>query len=285
MFARLIKAGRRAFGLQRPGRNLKVLTGDTFLVSFPNSGNTWVRFLVANLLYPNAVVDFKTINALIRDPEITAERDLLSCHKPRVIKSHQYFDPRYEQVIYIVHDPRDVVVSQYHFQRKRRILSDEFPLPECVHLFIAGKTCAYGSWGDNVGSWLATRGGSPGFLIVRYEDLIENTVRELTRIGKFLSVVASDQQIERAVKESSADNMRRLEQLQSRYFSSTKDTRQDIPFVRVARASNWHQGLPQPSAREIAVTWSALMNTLGYAIEKLEHYTRDTESPLKKRAS
>ena len=40
---------RRALGLDPPGKSLQILPDDVFLVSFPKSGNTWTRFLLANL--------------------------------------------------------------------------------------------------------------------------------------------------------------------------------------------------------------------------------------------
>jgi hypothetical protein len=47
--------------------------------------------------------------------------------RPGIIKSHQYFDPRYKRVIYVVRDPRDVALSQFHFHRKRGLIEDSYP--------------------------------------------------------------------------------------------------------------------------------------------------------------
>src|SRR5438309_6216795 len=44
-----------------------------------------------------------------------------------LIKTHQYFDPRYRKVIYIVRDPRDVALSYHQFQRKYRQIEDSYP--------------------------------------------------------------------------------------------------------------------------------------------------------------
>ena len=38
-------------GTDCAGRDLAVYADDTFVVSYPRSGNTWTRFLVANLVY------------------------------------------------------------------------------------------------------------------------------------------------------------------------------------------------------------------------------------------
>ena len=63
-------------GRDRAGRNTVVFPDDTFIVSYPKSGNTWTRFLVANLAYPNQKVDFTTINRLIADPALASKRFL-----------------------------------------------------------------------------------------------------------------------------------------------------------------------------------------------------------------
>src|ERR1700730_11895985 len=175
MMHRLISGTKRALGLHHPGRNMAVLPDDTFLVSYPKSGNTWTRFLVGNLVHPETTADFSNINIIIPDPEALSKNQMRRMPRPRIIKSHQYFDPRYKKVIYIVRDPRDVALSQYHFHRKRKLIADDSPFETFVARFIAGETSPYGSWGENVSSWLATRQNDSGFLLLRYEDMMENT--------------------------------------------------------------------------------------------------------------
>ena len=264
MLKRAIVEAKRVFGLHSPGRNLAVFPDDTFLVSFPKSGNTWARFLIANLVRPNEKIDFSNVNGVIPGPEVTPNRDLMRIPRPRIIKSHQYFDPRYKQVIYIVRDPRDVVVSQYHFQRKRKLVADGFPLADFVGKFLAGENCFYGSWGEHVGSWLATRHGQQGFLLLRYEDMVADTAPELAKVAAFLNVSATPDRIAQAVQRSSADTMRQLEKSQAQLFTSTKNTRQDIPFVRAPKAGGWRDALPEESVARIEQAWGHLIRWLGY---------------------
>ncbi len=245
---------------------MAVFPDDTFLVSYPKSGNTWARFLIANLVRPHDKIDFSNVNRVIPGPEVTRNRDLIRLPRPRIVKSHQYFDPRYPRIVYIVRDPRDVVVSQYHFQRKRKLLADHFPLPEFVRLFLTGQTCFYGSWGEHVASWLATRHGTPGFLLLRYEDMIQDTAQELSKVACFLNLPATPDLLERAVSRSSADRMRQLEKSQAQLFTSTKDTRQDIPFVRAAQPGGWQSSLPPECAAQIEQAWGQIMRWLGYEL-------------------
>jgi len=266
MLKRVITGTKRAFGLKPPGRNLTVFPDDTFLVSYPKSGNTWARFLIANLLRPQEKVGFSNIHAIVPGIDVVPHREMLRMPRPRIIKSHQYFDLRYRRVIYIVRDPRDVALSEYHAQRKSKRISDDSPIEEFVRRFVAGESCDYGSWGEHAASWLATRYGQAGFLLVRYEDMIEDTARELARMADFLGLDANAELMEQAVSRSRADNMRKLEKSQAALFNATKDTRQDILFVRSAKAGGWRSELPENSILQIEQAWGHVIRWLGYEL-------------------
>jgi hypothetical protein len=264
MFQRIMAGVKLALGLHHPGRNLAVFPDDIFIVSYPKSGNTWTRFLIANLAYPDEPANFANINRLTPDPEGLSKRQLSRQPRPRILKSHQYFDPRYPRIIYVVRDPRDVALSQYHFHRKRKLIDDDYPVERFVTRFIAGETSPYASWGQNVGSWLATRNNRPGFLLLRYEDMIEDPAQELAKVASFLGLSATRERIDQAVERSSADQMRKLEQTQALMWSSTRNTRQDIPFVRSAKSGGWKTGLPEASVAELEAAWGTIMTLLRY---------------------
>jgi hypothetical protein len=261
----LVAGVKRAFGLHRPGRNLMVHPDDVFIVSYPKSGNTWTRFLVANLVYPEKNPDFANINDLLPDVQGMSKRDLERAARPRILKSHEYFDPRYPKVIYIVRDPRDVVLSEYHFDIKRRAIAEDYPLPQFVARFVRGElNHAYGTWGENVATWFYTRRGDARFLLVRYEDLQSRAMEEMGKIASFLGVAADRERLAFAIGQSSAERMRELEKKQGHLWSSTRETRQDKPFVRSAKAGGWKAELPEGSVEEIESAWGGLMREMGY---------------------
>src|ERR1700733_5811248 len=144
-------------GLDRAGRPFTVILDDTFLVSYPKSGNTRVRFLLANLMYPKETVGFANINRLLPAPGVLSKRFLRSLPRPRVMKSPEPFDVRFRKVIYLVRDPRDVAVSEYHFDLKKRYIEADVTLEQFVKRFIAGETSSYGSWWEHAASWIAAR--------------------------------------------------------------------------------------------------------------------------------
>jgi hypothetical protein len=259
------------FGLDQAERNFAVRANDTFVVSYPRSGNTWTRFLIANLVHPGAEVTFANIERLIPDTASQSNRVLKRTPSPRIIKTHQYFDHRYPRVIYIVRDPRDVVLSYYDFQRKYRQIQDEYPIDRYVEDFVRGRIDSrdWGTWGENVASWIATRGCSPNFLLLRYEDMIANTPRELARIANFLNVNVSEGRLLEITERSSADRMRTLEQHQSQDWVATKNRRKDIPFVRLAKSGGWKTELPANSVAAIESTWGHIMRTAGYDLSSI----------------
>jgi hypothetical protein len=250
-------------GTDIAGRNLKVFPDDTFIASYPRSGNTWTRFLIANLMHPEKPVTFANIETIIPDATALSSRELKRVPRPRLIKTHEYFEPRFRKVIYLVRDPRDVVLSLYNFRRKYRSVDDSYPIERYVaERFLPGDLDV--SWGEHVGSWLGTRMNQPGFLLVRYEDLLQDPTRELCRLASFLGIAASTETLTQAIERSSANRLRQLEKVEHEAWVTTKGKRADVPFIAEAVAGTWKQKLPAPSVALIESAWGHLMNSLGY---------------------
>jgi len=252
------------------GRRVTVLPGDVFIVSYPKSGNTWTRFLLGNLIYENTPITFANVENCLPSLYVHSDRKLKKL--PRILKSHDCFDPRYKTVIYIVRDPRDVVVSAYHYAVKLGVLPQDYGIEKFVPRLLDGSfqsgvlvNPSWGSWYDNVASWLAMRHNRK-FLLLRYEDMLDDPERELTKVAKFLNLECGPERLARAVELSSADRMRGLEKKQAAKWALTKNTRLDMAFVRKAKGGNWKSELPPQSVAEIESAWGSLMRDLGYEL-------------------
>jgi hypothetical protein len=272
------KLFKNVLGLDIAGHDLAVRAEDTFIVSYPRSGNTWTRFLVASLLHPQEPVTFSNIERLIPDAEAQSNRYMRRAPSPRIIKTHSYLDPRYPRVIYIVRDPRDVALSYYDFSRKYRHFEDSYPLDRYIGDFVHGRlisAAGWGTWGENVASWVFARGARPGFLLLRYEDIKARPERELTRLADYFGIAATPELLRTTMDRSSADRMRELEKTQGKDWVSTKNRRDDIPFIRTAVTGGWKNKLSPESVAEIEAAWGNIMAQLGY-----ELVTRHAESAL-----
>lgn len=245
-------------------REVTIFDDDIWLTSYPRSGNTWTRFLVGNLIHPEAVT-FLNVERLVPDMYKTSDWVLRRLPRPRIMKSHECFDPRYRKVIYIVRDPRDVAISNFNFEKKLRSVREDATLDEFIPRWVDGVYWRrIGSWGDHVNSWLSTREGHPGFLLVRYENLQANPEQELARVAEFVGLQTNPERIARAVELSSAQNMRMMEKTQGGKWVATSHTRPDKPFVGQAAAGGWRAKLSPKGLAHLEDHWGPLMQRLGY---------------------
>lgn len=102
---------------------MKFKKKDIVIVSYPKSGNTWLKFIMCNLLHPEIQHDFDTVVKYCptaeNEQEVKYSKNAkISIGKPRLFKSHSDVDNGFPNVIYIFRDVRDVLVSFYYHQKK-----------------------------------------------------------------------------------------------------------------------------------------------------------------------
>ena len=267
LLRRLRNAYLTFFGRLPALREAAVYPDDVFLVSFLKSGNTWLRFLLGNLVYQETPLTFADVEQRMPSIYDSTDREMQLVSPPRYIKSHEPFHPRYQNVIYIVRDPRDVAVSYYHFALKMGKMPADFLIDDFVKDLIADNVrnpC--GTWADHVMGWLAMERSREKFLLLRYEDLIDDTARELSRVATFLNIPADEKRLNRAIELSSADRMRGLEKEEWKKWNVTRRSRKEIPFIRAAKSKQWSEALSPQSVMAIEAAWGPVMRALGYKL-------------------
>jgi hypothetical protein len=269
----LAEAKRVLTGRRMARRGATIFPDDVYLVSYPRSGNTWTRFLLGNLLHPNDPATFLNIESRVAEIYFNPDHNLRDLPRPRLLKSHEAFHPNYPRVICIVRDPRDVAVSFYHHNVKARNIPDTYPMDDFIPRFMRAEFDPWwGSWADNVMSWIKMREGRPAFLRMRYEDMQEDPQRELLKIARFLqeagfkNIESTPAKLAQAVELSSPERMRELEKQAAHKYAQLKQTRQDKPFVRTAKAGGWKSVLSEKSVALIEKEWGATMTILGYPL-------------------
>jgi hypothetical protein len=269
----IAQVGRVLTGSQFAGRNLTVFPDDVFLVSYPRSGNTWTRFLIGNLIHQTEPVSFSNIESCIPEIYFNPDHHMRRLSRPRILKSHECFQPHYRRIIYIARDPRDVAVSFYHHNVKAGNIPDSYAMEDYIPRFINAEfDTKWGTWADHVLSWVLLRESHPQFLLLRYEDMKNDTVGELDRIAQFLhgcsfrSIDTAPEKLQRAIDLSSPERMRALEREQSADWILTRKTRLDKPFVRTAKAGGWKSVLSPASVSSIEAAWGGVMTRLGYKL-------------------
>lgn len=179
---------------------------DVLLASYPRSGNTWAKFMLAELLV-GSTVDFASNSKVI--PMIGNHRAVapLLPGGGRLVKTHEPYRLEYRRAIYLVRDIRDVALSFYKFRGAEGFDDGEFD--EFVAAFIDGRVGGYGTWPSHVSGWLdAHDRGQAEVLVVNYERLLSAPVDRLQEMAGFLGIPAEPSVIAHIVANNTTDKMR-----------------------------------------------------------------------------
>ena len=194
---------------------LDIYDDDTFIVSYPRSGSTWLRRLLSFILNPEIEPSLANIENLIPDIHGHPNRVLSAYARPRILKSHVSHHPAYPRVLYLVRDGRDVAVSYYDFYLTAKEFGGSFS--EFLALMLRDDRVGFGAWHKHVRSWVAGHGNIP-FSIVKYEDLISDGIETLKIILDFLKIKAEDSRIAAAYEKCTFSFVQKDVIRNSRFF-------------------------------------------------------------------
>lgn len=202
---------------------------DIFVVSFPKSGNTWVRFLLANMIKGNGEVTFLTINDYV--PGIYNFKGKINKKKSgRFIKTHDYFFDCYPKSIYIYRDYRDVVISYYHY------LKGHNQFRGSLSEFIRSDQLKtdFGTWEEHVSAAINFRNEFPQrILFVGFDELKHAPEKTVKRMAEFcrLSLKQSPEEI---VQQCTFENLKETEETHGRVFNNS-----NVNFFRSGQSEQW----------------------------------------------
>ncbi|XP_045168865.2 sulfotransferase 1B1-like [Mercenaria mercenaria] len=97
------------------------------------------------------------------------------------------------KIVHLLQNPKDLAVSLYNHTLGIHLFEYHGKWEHFLPLFLQGKT-ECNSWFDYVLSWEQVISDNPGFPIhlIYFEDLKQNTLHELYRLGQFLSIEDQD---------------------------------------------------------------------------------------------
>ncbi len=188
--------------------------GDALLASFPRSGNTWVRFILAAAIAGDCrrEVDFHTLENFVPDVYVSSERFIRGRPRPRVIKTHQAANPLFGRSIYLVREPGAVAASYRRFLLTYSRTPDLVDPGRFTEQFCstAPHIREFGTWRTNVESWLQ----APETLVIRYEDIETDPVTSTKRMVEHIGLSVPEQGIQGYLDVASAERMAALDQEQ-----------------------------------------------------------------------
>ena len=227
---------------KKSGKFVLIKKSDLFIVSYPKSGNTWLRLIVANLYFGN--VNYNNIENLIPDIYHTNESKFIN-KKVRIFKCHDHYDFRFERVIYVVRDTREVIVSAF------------------VKEFLNGKfNSNFGSWYQHVGSWYGV--SDRNILFIRYEDLRKRPSLQISKIANFLKIKVRKNKISEIIKKTSFKILQDQEDKHKVSWAGLPNNDSKVKFFREVQINSWKKFLTKEEVKKIKKMWGRNMKIFNY---------------------
>ena len=204
---------------------------DYLILSRPSCGRTWLRVMIGKILKASSIAGIDHIN-----PQNLFYLHQLDTTLPAIKASHEKFlgeaSYRDKKVILLVRDPRGAMLSNLTKLIKR---SDELKMHDFSHLLRSSKRLDvmlefYNDWGKY-------QTIPQSFMILKYEDLVENTHRELKRVCDFMGLKTSEDMLNSAIGSASFDQMHKFDTRSFKFRSGkskdfvTELNREDLEWI------------------------------------------------------
>lgn len=194
---------------------LELNKNDIFLASFPRSGNTWVRNIIAHILYPpEQIQSLKDLNYLVPDlhKEIPEKIDynttrILKTHRPYAFRHGRKTKGIYNKVIYIVRHPLNVIRSLYHYKLYN---NPKITLNQVVYEVVTSNNQWGASWQEHLLSWKAME-DEIDITFIKYEDLEKMPLEKVIHLAEFIGHSINYEQAKIIVLNSSIEAMIAME--------------------------------------------------------------------------
>lgn len=272
-----------------------------WVVSYPKSGNTWVRHLLRyyieevyderpsetndTSLYwymsvaPKPLKAMESLDTLQLRPAALShmmtvlgeQQDDAPCS---VVKSHhlsgEYFGVPFfsalwvDKAIYITRDPRDILPSFADHTGTELEEQAERMADGAAELGYLEKPKIpqmTGTWSQHVTSWINQRRVES--INTSYEELHEDAERELEKMVEFLELREDAEAVEVAVERASFENLRKKEEEEGFCEASEKQDR----FFRRGEVGSHEDEVPLHLEKKIIEDHGEVMRALGYLDE------------------
>ncbi|XP_069461120.1 amine sulfotransferase-like [Ambystoma mexicanum] len=192
--------------------DFQVRDSDVFVITYPKSGTVWTQHILSLIYHEEHRNNTGHIPTVDRVPWLEynwTNVDYEQRPSPRLFSSHlpHYLAPKRmknkkAKVIYVTRNPKDNMVSSYHFthmMKKLYEIQDNIPdIGAFMEGYLTGIEVFPCLWIDHVSGWYAHK-EEFNILFLSYEEMIKDLRGVIQKICNFLDKQLDDQSMERVV--------------------------------------------------------------------------------------
>ncbi|XP_068185205.1 cytosolic sulfotransferase 3-like isoform X3 [Antennarius striatus] len=234
-------------------QNFQARPDDILIATFPKAGTTWVSYILELLHFSQTDPDRLTSIPIhervafleISDPSMEAGVDQAENlpTTPRLIKTHlpiqlvpKSFWEQNCKIVYVARNAKDNVVSYFHFDCMDMGQPDPGDWNSYLKKFMEGNVVD-GSWYDHVNNWWKKKQTYSKLHYMFYEDMIEDTEREIDKLCSFLGLSPSLEEKKQIRGEVHFDSMKKNNMANYSSFPTMDFT--ISKFMRKGKVGDW----------------------------------------------
>ncbi|XP_063185809.1 amine sulfotransferase-like [Chroicocephalus ridibundus] len=197
--------------------DFEIKDSDIFLTTYPKSGTVWTQNILSLIIHEGHRNGTENMETMERIPWLeynVKNKDYADLPLPRVFATHlpYYLVPRdlrnkRARVIYVSRNPKDVMVSYYHFSKYMSAVEEVADFNLFMERFLAGKVLG-SSWLDHVAGWYS-HAEDFNILFLTYEEMKKDLRSAVLKICNFLGKKLSEEEVDSVVRQATFENMRK----------------------------------------------------------------------------
>ncbi|XP_060703150.1 amine sulfotransferase-like [Hemiscyllium ocellatum] len=181
------------------------------LLTYPKSGTTWMQQIMS-LILCNDDDSTKAINLYERAPWMESVRYNFENMDHQLLTSHLNYQMvpncvknKMLKIIYVARNPKDVIVSSYHFHKCSHFLEEPKNFQDFLEKFVEGNVF-FGSWFEHIREWYSHK-DELNILFMAYEDMKNDLRSVVQKVASFLNKKLDEKTLESILNQCTFKHM------------------------------------------------------------------------------